>query len=122
MLLVDTSVWIDHLRKGDIQLVDALNANTVLCHSYIIGEIALGSFKNRVKLLSFLDNLPQAPLATNDEVRLLIERRNLYGRGIGYVDCTLIASALIASEVKIWTRDKRLQAIIEELNLSVPLS
>ena len=95
-LLVDTSVWVDHLRKDDTLLAEALAEHRVAMHPHILGEIALGSLKNRRTLLSLLENLPQVPTATDREVQTLIERRRLFGRGIGYVDAHLLASASLA--------------------------
>lgn len=116
-LLVDTSVWVDHLRKDDPLLAKALVDHRVTMHSHILGEIALGSLKNRRTVLSLLENLPQAPTATYREVQTLIERRRLFGRGIGYVDAHLLAAASLAPGLAIWTRDKRLMGVAGDLDL-----
>lgn len=120
-LLVDTSVWVDHLRKDDPLLAGALADNRVAMHPHILGEIALGSLKGRRTLLSLLQNLPQAPSATDREVQTFIERRRLFGRGIGYVDAHLLAAARLAPGLAIWTRDKRLMGVASDLNLLADL-
>ena len=119
-LLVDTSVWVDHLRKDDTLLAEALTEHRVAMHPHILGEIALGSLKNRRTLLSLLENLPQVPTATDREVQTLIERRR-FGRGIGYVDAHLLASASLAPGLAIWTRDKRLMGVADDLSLLADL-
>ena len=120
-LLVDTSVWVDHLRKDDPLLAKALADHRVAMHSHILGEIALGSLKNRRTVLSLLENLPQAPTATDREVQTLIERRRLFGRGVGYVDAHLLAAASLARGLAIWTRDKRLMGVAGDLDLLADL-
>lgn len=120
-LLVDTSVWVDHLRKDDALLADALADRRVAMHLHILGEIALGLLKNRRTVLSLLQNLPQAPVATDQEVQTLIERRRLFGRGIGYVDAHLLATASLAPGLAIWTRDKRLIGVASDLDLLADL-
>lgn len=117
MLLVDTSVWIDHLRKGDGALAEALQDNIVIMHPHVLGELALGSLKDRSAVLSLLRNLPEAVVATDDEVQTMIEEQSLFGRGIGYIDAHLLASARLTSETQLWTRDKRLSAVAGDLRL-----
>ena len=116
-LLVDTSVWVDHLRKGDPLLAEALVDRRVAMHPHILGEIALGALKNRRTVLSLLENLPQASSATDREVQTFVERRGLFGRGIGYVDAHLLAATSLAPGLAIWTRDKRLMGVASDLNL-----
>lgn len=120
-LLVDTSVWVDHLRKDDPLLVEALVDNRVAMHPHILGEISLGSLRNRQTVLSLLENLPQTPTATDREVQTLIERRRLFGRSIGYVDAHLLAAASLAPGLAIWTRDKRLMGVAGDLSLLADL-
>ena len=115
MILVDTSVWIDHLRRGDPQLVFALDAGEVLTHPFVIGELACGNLSARGAILGLVRKLPAAQMATGDEVSDFIERRNLMGRGIGYVDVHLLASIALTAGARLWTRDKRLGAIAVEL-------
>ena len=119
-LLVDTSVWVDHLRKDDPLPAKALADHRVTMHSHILSEIALGSLKNRRTVLPLLENLPQAPTATDREVQILIERR-LFGRGIGYVDAHLLAAASLAWGLAIWTRDKGLMDVAGDLDLLADL-
>ena len=120
MILVDTSVWVDHLREGNDQLAACLNAAEVVCHPMIVGELALGSLAKRADILGLLDNLPSAPIATMTEVRTLIETRKLYSRGIGLVDAYLLASCLLAPGARFWTQDKRLADLAEEFGMAVP--
>lgn len=107
-VLVDTSVWIDHLHRGDEHLSSLLEVDLVVSHPMIIGELALGTLRDRAKILELLAQLPSAPRVADEEVLALIEARSLHGRGISLVDTHLLASALIASDVRIWTRDRRL--------------
>ena len=93
MILVDTSVWIDHLRRTAAALVRALDEALVLTHPFVIGEIACGSIARRAEVLALLRLLPQAPVAQDDEVLAMLERRQLWGRGLGWVDVHLIAAA-----------------------------
>ncbi len=122
MIIVDTSVWIDHLRSGDTVLADLLGSGRVLAHSFITGEIALGSLRQRDTVLGSLSDLPQATLASDDEVLMLIEREKLYGIGIGYVDAHLLAAARLTAGTLIWTRDRRLRQASARLGLSANLS
>jgi predicted nucleic acid-binding protein len=119
MILADTSVWIDHFRAGDAQLAVELGRSNILMHSHVEGELALGSFRHRDKILTTLRCLPFAITARTEEVRALIERRALHGRGIGYVDTHLLASVLITPHCQLWTRDKRLRAVAESLKIHV---
>ncbi len=117
-VLVDTSVWVDHLRAGDSGLVDLLDHNRVRSHPFVIGELACGNLRNRSEILTLLKDLPQASVASHDEVLLYIESHELMGRGIGYVDAHLLASVALAGQIRIWTRDKRLQAVATALALA----
>jgi len=116
MILVDASVWIDHLRNNEPLLVSLLTSNSVLSHPFVRGELALGNLSQRSVILSALDNLPQAPVAFADEVNLFIEIHVLYGLGIGLIDVHLLASTQLAN-AKLWTRDKRLLAVAMRLNV-----
>ncbi|HHW77386.1 MAG TPA: PIN domain-containing protein [Xanthomonadaceae bacterium] len=118
MILVDTSVWIDHLRAGELLLVELLDTNRVLVHPFIIGELACGNLNNRKTVLSLLRKLPTARLATDDEVLFFIERHGLMGRGIGYIDAHLLAAMSLTGTVRLWTRDKRLGAMAESMRLT----
>lgn len=121
MILVDTSVWIDHLRNNEPLLVNLLTSNSVLCHPFVRGELALGNLSQRQIILSALDNLPQAPVIFADEVNRFIETHSLFGLGIGLIDAYLLASTQLAINAKLWTRDKRLLAVAIRLNLAMVL-
>lgn len=121
MILVDTSVWIDHLRNNEPLLVNLLTSNSVLCHPFVRGELALGNLSQRQIILSALDNLPQAPVVFADEVNRFIETHSLFGLGIGFIDAYLLASTQLAINAKLWTRDKRLLAVATRLNLVMVL-
>lgn len=116
MILVDTSVWVDHLRSGDADLSAALLAAQVGMHPWVIGELGCGNLKARSQVLDLLQSLPPMPVASNREVLFFIDQHALMGRGIGYVDVHLLASARLA-HARLWTRDKRLHAIAAELSL-----
>ena len=118
MILVDTSVWVDHLRDGAPALAVVLKQGRVLMHPFVLGELACGNLKNRGEVLRLLGDLPAAPLATDPEALNYIERRALMGRGIGYVDVHLLASAALAGAARLWTRDKRLAAVAADLKLA----
>ena len=121
MVLVDTSVWIDHLRVNEPSLVRLLTKNSVLSHSFVRGELALGYLRQREVILSALDNLPQAPVAFTDEVNLFIETHSLFGLGIGLIDAHLLASTQLSGNTRLWTRDKRLLAVAMRLNVALEL-
>jgi predicted nucleic acid-binding protein len=117
VILVDTSVWIDHLRQPEVKLQELLQNDEVVTHPFVRLELALGSIANREKVLSDLALLPQVPVAEVDELFSLLELRKLYRRGIGVTDLHLIASALFDKTISIWTRDRRLGEIAEEFGL-----
>jgi predicted nucleic acid-binding protein len=117
VILVDTSVWVRHLRYLDETLTEQLNAEEVLAHPFVIGELALGNLRQRDLVLSSLQELPQASVASHEEVLQLIHAGALFGTGIGYVDAHLLASARLAVGATLWTRDKRLQAAASKLRL-----
>lgn len=117
MILVDTSIWIDHLRHRDGTLVELLRSGLVLCHPWVIGELALGNLRNRDEILRLLHGLPRATVATDGEVLTLVSRESLHGRGIGYVDAHLLAAARLTAHGTLWTRDKRLSALASQLGV-----
>lgn len=117
MILVDTSIWIDHLRTGDLKLARLLQDGRVLAHPCVTGELALGQLSHRSEILGLLQNLPQATAATDAEVLTLVESRQLFGLGIGYVDAHLLAATLLTAGAGLWTRDKRLAAVATRLGL-----
>jgi hypothetical protein len=117
MLLADTSVWIRHFRRGEPALADRLSEGLVLVHPFVSGELACGSLKNRAAVLADLNALPLATVASSTEVLQLIEDRRLWGRGLGWIDAHLLASALL-SHCGFWTYDRRLGEAAAELGLS----
>ena len=118
MILVDTSVWINHLRNNDLHLVRLLTENNVLGHPFVRGELALGNLRQREAILTALDNLPQAPVAFTDEVNYFIEKHSLFGLGIGLIDAHLLAATQLSGNTRLWTQDKRLLAAANRLNLA----
>ena len=118
MILVDTSVWIDHLRAGDATLTTLLEAERVLIHPFVVGELSLGSLRDRQTVLDALRDLPAATSATDDEVQRMIDVVPLHGLGIGYVGAHLLASVRLTSGSKLWTRDRRLLAAADRLQLA----
>ncbi len=121
MILVDTSVWVDHLRASDERLVGLLDTGRVLAHPFIIGELALGSLARRKTVSSALANLPQATVATDAEVLHFIDHNTLFGRGVGYIDVHLLAAVRLTAGASLWTRDKRLHGIAAQLGLAIAL-
>jgi predicted nucleic acid-binding protein len=121
VILVDTSVWIDHLRKSDAKLKKLLENEEVVTHPFVRLELALGSIAGREKMLADLALLPQVPIAQVDELFSLAELQKLYRRGIGVTDLHLVASALFDKSISIWTRDQRLGDIADELGLRVAI-
>jgi len=116
MILVDTSIWIEHLRRGDERLARILEQGQVLSHPYVIGELALGSLRNR-EILGALQDLPQTSVATDSEVLRFVEQNALYGVGIGYIDLHLLAAARLSPGTTLWTGDKKLLAAGKTLGL-----
>lgn len=120
MILVDSSIWIDHLRSGDDRLRFLLTNGQALTHPFVIGELALGNLRQREAILTLLSQLPAAPCASDDETLRLIDRRQLFGLGIGYVDAHLLASVLLSAPARLWTRDKRLRSVANRLGVADP--
>jgi predicted nucleic acid-binding protein len=117
MILVDTSIWVTHLRQGNRQLEKLLMDAGVMCHPFIIGELACGSLKNRNEIIPLLQSLPMAPMIEFDEFLLFIDKNRLMEKGIGFVDVHLLASTQLAG-VLLWTADKRLKSAAGQLNLA----
>ena len=122
MILVDTSVWVDHLRAGNERLTALLSGGQVLGHPFVMGELALGNLRRRDAVLSDLRHLPQAVVAADEEVLHFIDRQRLFGCGIGYLDAHLLAAARLTGGSKLWTRDRRLEAVAAQLGLAAVLS
>lgn len=117
MILVDTSVWVRHLRVGDRRLADLLQEGEVFCHPIIIGELACGRHRRRAEILPLVGALPSAPVVDNDEVLLLLERERLHGLGLGWADVHLLGSALIA-DCGFWTRDRLLKSAAQRFKIA----
>lgn len=113
MILADTSIWIDHFRQSDTELCRIIEEDALLCHPVVIGELALGSLRDRGNVLAFLAAQRQAAVATHDEIMTMIERHRLFSMGIGYTDAHLVASVLLDSRAALWTYDKRLRTASE---------
>jgi predicted nucleic acid-binding protein len=116
MVIVDTSVWISHLRDGNHSLETLLNDGRVLCHPFVLGELACGNLKDRKIILSLLELLPLCVSAEHEEVMALIEKKRLMGKGLGYIDMSLLASAILTG-VPLWTLDKKLAHASAELGI-----
>jgi predicted nucleic acid-binding protein len=121
VILVDTSVWIDHLRRPDVKLQKLLQNDEVVTHPFVRLELALGSIATRDKVLADLALLPQAPIAATDELFSLVELRRLYRKGIGITELHLLCSGLFDKSISIWTRDRRLGEIADEFGLRASL-
>lgn len=117
MILVDTSVWIDHLRKSEPTLVDVLARDEVTCHPLVVQELALGSLKHRDTVLASLARLSMSPLLGHDELLVLVGSHSLWGKGLSPVDAHLLGSALLFSGTRLWTRDKGLKAGATQLGV-----
>jgi len=121
MILADTTVWIDHFRSDNKEMRRQLGRLNIVTHPFVIAELALGSLRDRAKTLAWLDRLPQLGMAQTGEVRKMIEMRTLYNRGIGLIDAHLIASIFLSASTLLWTKDKRLRDIAEELGIAANL-
>jgi predicted nucleic acid-binding protein len=117
VVLVDTSVWVAHLRQGAIGLEALLHNGLVVCHPFIVGELACGNLQNRSEILSLLQRLPGAIRAGHEEVLQFIEHDGLMGKGLGYIDIHLLASARLTG-VPLWTLDKKLNEVAKKLGLA----
>ena len=118
MILADSSVWLHHLRKGDGHFAAALDADIIVVHPFVIGELALGSHADRVRFLWRLGRLARLPVVRNEAVSALIESEGLFGKGIGYADAHLLASTRLAAPTRLWSRDRALQAQAERLGVA----
>jgi hypothetical protein len=117
MVIVDTSIWVTHLRQGSRQLEKLLMDAEVMCNPFIIGELACGDLKNRKEIISLLHSLPMAPTIEFDEFLFFIDQNHLMGKGVGFVDVHLLASAQLTG-VPLWTADKRLKSVADQLELT----
>jgi predicted nucleic acid-binding protein len=122
LILADTSIWVDHLRSGNKEMSKHLQQGRIVMHPFIIAELALGSLRQRAQTLALLDRLPQVRMPQLAEMRLMIEARGLYSRGIGLIDAHLIASVFINSPTLLWTRDKSLRKVAEGFGIHANLA
>jgi predicted nucleic acid-binding protein len=116
-ILVDTSVWVSHLRNGENRLVALLNEENVVCHPFVIGEIACGTMKNRQEILSLLGSLPTVETTSQEEILMFIDSNKLMGRGMGFVDVHLLSSAILHG-IPLWTFDKSLVKAANNLSVA----
>ncbi|MGE0281144.1 MAG: type II toxin-antitoxin system VapC family toxin [Rhizobiaceae bacterium] len=119
IVIVDTSIWIEHLRASDPMLADMIRQRSVRLHPFVLAEIALGNPPNRSRLLTNLKGLRPAPVATEEEMLTLVESEAIFGKGLGFVDVHLLASARLEPGSSVWTRDKRLGAVARNLGLAM---
>lgn len=117
MILVDTSVWVEHLRHGDPRLVSLLDGGEVLCHPFVVGELACGNLQRRSEILGLLEQLPRAPLLDHREALALVDSAGLAGTGLGWVDVHLLGAARVAG-AGLWTRDRRLGVAAARLGVA----
>ena len=122
MILADTSIWVDHLRTRDHNLALLLDEGQTLVHPMVIGELACGNLGNRTEVFGYLRTLPRVTVATDDEVLFFIEYHQLMGRGIGYVDVHLLASVVMTPPARLWTNDRRLMGVADELGVAYDYS
>jgi predicted nucleic acid-binding protein len=117
MVLVDTSVWVSHFRHGNVDLQKLLHDGEVVSHPFIVGELACGNLKNRHEILTYLQSLPMTILAEDEEVLKFIENNQLMGKGLGYIDVHLIASAVLTN-VLVWSLDKTLDKFTKRIGIN----
>jgi predicted nucleic acid-binding protein len=115
VILIDTSVWVDHFRDGDPLLRQLLDRGEALSHPWVTGELALGHLRGRAEILRLIGQLPQATVATAPELLEFIERHDLFRVGIGYIDAQLLAATMLTDHAQLWTRDRRLRSAAERL-------
>jgi predicted nucleic acid-binding protein len=121
MILVDSSIWVDHFRAGDTHLYALLKAEKIIIHAFVIGELSLGHIPRYDEIMTMLTDLPTIPTADDAEVRHMIRSNKLFGKGIGYVDTHLLASVLLSARHTLWTRDKRLHGIASTFGVAMPI-
>jgi len=117
MILVDTSIWVDHIRTPNRRLIELLDAELVSMHPWVVGELACGNLADRANMLYLLRSLPPVAVASDDEVLFFIDKHGIAGKGVGYLDMHLLAAAALAS-LKLWTRDRRLNEVAALLGLN----
>jgi predicted nucleic acid-binding protein len=117
-MLVDTSVWIDHVRRPESRLIELLNNNGVDVHPFVIGELACGHLRPRNELTLLLGRLPSLPTVEHEEAMTFLERHKLHGRGIGWIDVHLLASTILAN-TSLWTRDRHMATVARDLHITL---
>jgi predicted nucleic acid-binding protein len=117
-VLVDSSVWVAHFKRRNDHLVELLEDGAVICHPYIVGEVACGTPPSRKDIIGMLAELESAPVATQEELLALMDKCHLFGRGCGFVDMSLLAASMLSETARIWTLDKRFELLASELNLA----
>lgn len=117
MILVDTSVWVDHFRSADSRLTELLLDSQVLCHAFVVGELACGNLRRRAEIIALLRSLPSLPVLTNEEVLVFLDAQRLAGEGLGWIDVHLLATAYASGE-RLWTRDRRLGQAARRLGVA----
>jgi predicted nucleic acid-binding protein len=122
MILVDTSIWVDHLRIADATLIQLLDTRRVATHPFVIGELALGNLRHRRRFLDSFNDLPRTMVASDWEVMQFIERHELFGLGIGYIDAHLLAAVRLTVDAALWTRDRRLLHAAGQLGVAAKFS
>jgi predicted nucleic acid-binding protein len=118
VILVDTSVWVDHLHSSDPRLIWLLETSQVLAHPMVVGELSLGGIRERRRVIDSVNGLPQSEVALHDEVMILVEQRLLFGKGLSLVDAHLLASVILTHGARLWTADKRLREAATELSVA----
>ena len=115
-VLVDSSVWVGHFKQRNDHLVALLEDGAVICHPYVVAEVACGTPPGRKAIIGMLAELESAPVATQEELLAMMDARQIYGRGCGFVDMSLLAGALLSEKTLIWTLDKKFELLAVELN------
>ena len=121
MILVDTSIWVDHFRRRDDRLARLLDDRNVSMHPFVAGELAVGNLRNRDEILLMLNSLPVTAMASHEEALRFISNFSLAGRGLGYIDIHLLAAVSLTPETLLWSKDKRLNAVAESLSIPMVL-
>ncbi len=118
MIIVDTNIWVTHFRSPIPALFKMLDDEYVYCHPFVLGELVSGSIANREGIIAELGEIFEPPVGRTEEFLAFVETRKLFSRGIGFVDCHLLLSAVLSGDSKIWTNDKRLKAVSIEMGLN----
>lgn len=122
MILVDTSIWVDHFRRRDDRLARLLDDRKVSMHPFVAGELAVGNLRNRDEILLMLNSLPATAMASHEEALRFISNFSLAGRGLGYIDIHLLAAVSLTPGTLLWSKDKRLNAVAESLSIPMVLT